>query len=103
MKTIDLVYNFIIIVDTMIKGQYQMVECVMVSTKVPCLWHNKKNNFVTLQKGQRKVKVKTIGLVHNFIILANCLNHDRRSMSNGSMSYGIHKVSPIHGTTWKNY
>ena len=27
--------------------------------------------FVTFQKGQRKVKVKTIGLVHNYIILGN--------------------------------
>ena len=50
--------------------------------------------FVTLQKGQRKVKVKTTGLVHNFIILANCWNHERMSMSNGSMSYGVHKVAP---------
>ena len=41
--------------------------------------------FVALQKGEEKVK--TTGLVHNFIILANCLNHDQRSMSNGSMSY----------------
>ena len=28
--------------------------------------------FVTLQKGQEKVKVKTTGLVHNFIIPVNC-------------------------------
>ena len=28
--------------------------------------------FETLQKGQRKVHVKTIGLVHNFLTLANC-------------------------------
>ena len=27
---------------------------------------------VTLQKGQEKVKVKTTGLVHNFIIPAKC-------------------------------
>ena len=38
---------------------------------VPCVsychtWYNmeKKGFFVTLQKGQRKVKVKTIGIVH---------------------------------------
>ena len=31
---------------------------------------------VTLQKGQGKIKVKTTDLVHNFIILANCGNHD---------------------------
>ena len=51
---------------------------------------------VTLQKGQETVKIKTTGLVHNFIILANCWNHDRRPMSNGSMSYGVHKVNPLH-------
>ena len=51
--------------------------------------------FVTLQNGQEKVKVKTTSLVHNFIILTNGWNHDRRSMSNGSMSYCVHKVIPI--------
>ena len=55
---------------------------------------------MTLQKGQRKIKVKTIGIVHNFIILANCWNHDRRSMWNSSMSYGVHKVTPVHGTSF---
>ena len=24
-------------------------------------------------------------------------------MSNGSMSYGFHNVTPIYGTKWKNY
>ena len=47
--------------------------------------------FVTLQKGQEKVKVKTTGLVHNFIIPANFWNHDWRSKWNGLMSYGVHK------------
>ena len=31
--------------------------------------------FVTLQKDQETVKVKTMGLVRNFIIPANCRNH----------------------------
>ena len=56
------------------------------------MWENKFFvTFVTLQNGQEKVKVNTTGIVHNFIILANCWNHDRRSKSNGSMSYGVHK------------
>ena len=33
--------------------------------------------FVTLQKGQENVMVKTTHLVHNFIIPANCGNHDQ--------------------------
>ena len=32
--------------------------------------------------------------MHNYIIIANCWNHDRRSMSNASMSYGVHKLTP---------
>ena len=24
-------------------------------------------------------------------------------MPNGSMSYGVQKVTPVHGTIWKNY
>ena len=52
---------------------------------------------MTLQKCQEKVKIKTTGLVRNFIIPANCWNHDWRSKSNGSMSYGVHeKVSDAH-------
>ena len=47
--------------------------------------------FMTLQKGQEKVMIKTTGLVHNFIIPSNCWNHDWMSKSNGSMSYGVHK------------
>ena len=76
----------------------------MVSTKLPpifgAMWENSKF-FVTLQKGQEKVMVKTTDLVHNFFILANCWNHDQMSMSNGSMSYGVHKVTPVHGTIWR--
>ena len=51
------------------------LKWVMVSTKWPTFMAqcaNKFKVFVTLQKGQEKVKVKTTGLVHNFIILANC-------------------------------
>ena len=65
------------------------------------IWKNYKI-FVTLQNGQEKVKVKATSLVHNFSLLANCWNHDRRSMSNGSMSYGVHEVTPIHDTMWEN-
>ena len=49
--------------------------------------------LVTLQKGQRKVK--TIGLV----ILANCWNHDRSSLSTGLMSYGVHTVAERENIT----
>ena len=63
-----------------------MVEQVMMSTKWPPFMVQNLN----LQKGQRKVKVKTVALVHNFIIIANGWNHDRKSISN--MSSGIHKV-----------
>ena len=52
---------------------------------------------MTFEKSHRKVKIKTTGLAHNFIILGNCWNHDRRSMSNGSMSYG----DPVYGTMWE--
>ena len=48
---------------------------------------------MTLQKYQEMIKVKTTGLVRNFIIPANCWNHDWMSKSNGSMSYGVHKKS----------
>ena len=65
------------------------------------MWENSKFS-VTLQNGQEKVKVKTTSPVHNFIILANCWNHNRWSMSNGSMSCGVHKVTPVHGTMWEN-
>ena len=43
-----------------------------------------------------------MGFVHNFIILANCWNNDRMSMLKGSMSYGVHKVTPVHVTMWAN-
>ena len=52
--------------------------------------------FVTLQKGHGRVNVKATGLVHNFIILAKCWNHDWKSKSNGSMryhGYRVHKVN----------
>ena len=71
-----------------------------VTTVHGTIWKNYKF-FVTLETGQEKVKVKTTGIVHNFIILANCWNHDRRSMSNGSMSYNVHKVTPVHDTMWE--
>ena len=81
-------------VETMIEGQSETVQWVMVSTKwspfmVQCAQNSK--FFVTLPKGQGKVKVKISGLVHNFIIPANCWNHDWRSKSNDLMSYGVHK------------
>ena len=49
----------------------------------------------------KKFNVKTTGLVHNFIILANCWNHDRKSMWNRSMTCGVHKVTPVHCTLWE--
>ena len=57
---------------------------------------------MTFKKGQEKVKVKTTGLAHNFIIIANSWNNDQRSMSNGSMNYGVYIVTPINGTMWEN-
>ena len=48
-------------------------------------------NYCDLSKHGRNVKVKAIGIVHNYIMLANCWNHDQMSMSNVSMSYGVHK------------
>ena len=73
-----------------------MFEWVLVCTKltpfiVQC---GKVICFSWPWKRLRKDKVKTTALVHNFIILANCWNHDQRSMWNGSMSYGVHKVTP---------
>ena len=53
---------------------------------------------ITLQTGQEKVKVKTTGLVHDIIILDNCCNHDQWSMS---MSYDVHKVTPIQSKIMK--
>ena len=44
------------------------------------------NEISFSEKGQEKVKVKTTGIVCDFIIPANCWNHDWRSKSNGSMS-----------------
>ena len=75
----------------------------MLSTKLPDPWYkwNKSEYFGTLQKGQRKVMVKTIGPVHNYNILANCWSHDWRSMSNSLVSYGVHKVILIYDTMWK--
>ena len=79
------------------------IQWVKVSTKWPPFMAQCGKSFVTLQKGQEKVKVKTTGLVHNVIILANCWNHDQMSMSNGSISYGVHKVTPIHCTMWEKF
>ena len=50
-----------------------------------------------LSKHQRNVKVKAIGPVHNYIILANCWNHDQRPLSNG---YDVHKLTSVHGQMW---
>ena len=50
------------------------------------------------KKRQENVQIKTTGLAHNFIIPANCWNPDWGWKSNGSMSYGVHKVTPMHGT-----
>ena len=71
----------------MIKGQCKMVQWVVVSTEWPPFMVQWKNDkiFVTLQK------VKTTSLVDNFSILVNCWNHDQRSMSKGSISFGVHK------------
>ena len=66
------------------------------------MWEKSKF-FVTLQKSQENVKVKTTGFVHKFIIPANCWNHYWRSKSNSSMSHGVHKVTPIHGTICKSF
>ena len=57
--------------------------------------------FVTLQKGQEKVKVKTTGFVHNFIIMLTVETmFEGQSQkvewvmvsTKGWMSYGVHKV-----------
>ena len=56
---------------------------------VQCAKHYK--NLCDHAKGQEKIK--TTILVHNFIIPANCWNHDRRSMLNGLISYSVHKVT----------
>ena len=66
----------------------------MVSTKWLQFMVHVQKVFVTLRKGQEMVKGKTTGLVHNFIIPANCWNHDWRSKSNSLLSYGVHKVNP---------
>ena len=89
----------------MIKCQCQTVQWAMVSrvSKVSSVQSDPHSCYnVTLQKRQGKVKVKTTNLMHNFIIPANCWNHDWRSKSNGSMGYRVHKVTPVHGTMCKN-
>ena len=67
--------------------QFNELHC---SQSDPRSWYygRKIKVFMTLQIGQERVKVKTTGIVHNFIILSNYWNHDQRSKSNGSMSYG---------------
>ena len=62
----------------------------MVSTKWPPFMVQY-GKIIRLLWPCKKVKVKTTGLVHNVIIPTNCWNHDWRSKSNGSMSYGVHK------------
>ena len=71
--------------ETMIDGQCQMVQWAMVSTKWPLFMVQ----CVKYYKFSWNCKIT--GLVHNFIIPANCWNHVWRSKSNGSMSYGVHK------------
>ena len=56
----------------MIEGQSQTVHGVHKVTSVHGTMCEKFKVFVTLQKGKEKVKVKTTGLVRNFIIPANC-------------------------------
>ena len=46
-----------------------LASYVMLSTSGPRSWYNVE--VVPLQKDLRKVKIKTIGLVNNFILLAN--------------------------------
>ena len=77
----------------MIKGNVKRLNELWCPQSDPRSWYNV-GKFCDLEKRQNKVKVKTAGLVRTFIILANCWNHDRRSISNGSMSYGVHKVAP---------
>ena len=66
------------------------------------MWEN--SVFCDLAKRSRKGQDqnnRSCAQLHH-IIPVNCWNHDRRSMSNGSMSYGVHKVTPVHGTIWVN-
>ena len=62
-----------------------------IEWKTVCDLEKGRKFFVTL----KKVKVKIIDLVHNFIILAICWNHDPSSMLNGSLSYDVQKMTPI--------
>ena len=91
-KTIILVYNYIIQANcwwhhlrTMSNGWMSYGVSVHGT-----MWTNSK--FLWPCKKVKEVKVRTLDLVHNYIILANCWNHDRRSMLNG----WIHKVAPSH-------
>ena len=57
--------------------------------------------FCDLSKHQRKVKFKTIGLVHKYIILANCSK--TLSMINLKWVPVSTKCPPVHGTMWEIY
>ena len=87
-------------VDTMIEDQSQTVQWVMGSTKWPPFMVQcaQKYKFSwPCEKVKKRSKVKTKGLLRNFIIPVNCWNDDWRSNSHGSMSYGVHKsVSDAH-------
>ena len=89
----------------MIEGQYQMVLWVMVSTKSPTPIHDTMwNKFYKFLWRCKKVKKwswsKQQVLCTTSSSYLTVEIHDPRSMSNGSMSNGVHKVAPIHGTMW---
>ena len=124
-KTIGLVHNFIIVANSWNPGRRSMLNVLWCPRSGPRSWFNVENYkfFVTLEKGQRKVKVKTICRVHNFIIVANSWKHDRRSTAKnfycvtlqqskcqGQNNYPNSPVNelwcpqshPVHGTMWIN-
>ena len=57
--------------------------------------------FCHLAKVKKRSWSKQFFFVHNFIIPTNCWNHDWRSKWNSSLSYGVQKVTPVHGTMYK--
>ena len=66
------------------------VHCTCGSFLYPC-------------KDVKNVKVETIGLVYNFIILANWWNHDQRSMSKGCPQSSAVQLFRMDGQTDTRY
>ena len=74
--------------NSFIEGQCKRFNELWCPQSDPHSWYNVRTilRYCDLEKRSRKGQgKKTTCLVHNFIVLANCWNHDCRSKSNGSI------------------